>query len=118
MPEPTPISVPPGLQGLADHDPAVIDALRQLRVELEQRSGLDERTIELARLAALVALAAPAESFAAHVTRAVQVGVSQEELWGVLMAVAPLVGVPRLIAAVPEVASALDGAVRDERSGR
>jgi alkylhydroperoxidase/carboxymuconolactone decarboxylase family protein YurZ len=103
--EPTPIPVPDGLRGLP---PEAIDALRELRVGLEGLSGLDERSIELARLGALVALGAPAESIGAHVTRALAVGLSAEDVWGSVLAVAPLVGVPRLIGAVPAIRSALD----------
>jgi alkylhydroperoxidase/carboxymuconolactone decarboxylase family protein YurZ len=103
--EPTPIAVPEGLRGL---DPAAIAALRDLRVELERLSGLDERSIELARFGALVALGAPADSLRAHVERALAIGMSPEEVWGAVLAVAPLVGVPRLIGAVPAVRAALE----------
>jgi 4-carboxymuconolactone decarboxylase len=102
--EPTPIAVPDGLRGL---DPAAIAALRDVRVELERLGGLDERAIELARFGALIALGAPAESFTAHVTRARAIGMSPEEIWAAVLAVAPLVGVPRLIAAVPAIRAAL-----------
>jgi alkylhydroperoxidase/carboxymuconolactone decarboxylase family protein YurZ len=104
--EPTPIPVPDGLRGLP---PEAVDALRELRVALEGLSGLDERSIELARLGALVALGAPAESLGAHVTRALTIGVSAEDVWGSVLAVAPLVGVPRLIGAVPAIRAALEG---------
>lgn len=103
-PEPTPIPLPDALRGL---DPAAVAALRDARVELERLSGLDERSIELARLGALVALAAPEESLAAHVRRAREIGIPAEDVWGVLLAVATLVGVPRLIAAAPAIRSAL-----------
>ncbi len=106
MTEPTPIPVPDGLRGLP---PEAVDALRELRVALEGLSGLDERSIELARLGALVALGAPAESLGAHVTRALTIGVSAEDVWGSVLAVAPLVGVPRLIGAVPAIRAALEG---------
>jgi alkylhydroperoxidase/carboxymuconolactone decarboxylase family protein YurZ len=104
--DPTPIPVPDGLRGLPEE---AIDALRRMRLELEELSGLDERTIELTRIGALVALGAPADSIGAHVTRAVAGGISPEDIWGALLAVAPLVGVPRLIDAVPAVRAALDG---------
>jgi 4-carboxymuconolactone decarboxylase len=103
--EPTPIPVPDGLRGLP---PEAIAALRDLRVQLEGLSGLDERSIELARLGALVALGAPAESLGAHVTRALAIGVSAADVWGSVLAVAPLVGVPRLVAAVPAIRAALE----------
>lgn len=107
MDQPTPIVAPPALQGLIDHDAGAVAALREMREELERRSGLDERTIELARLGVLVALAAPEESMAAHVRRALQAGVSPDEIWGVVMAVAPLVGVPRIVATAPAITAAL-----------
>jgi 4-carboxymuconolactone decarboxylase len=103
--EPTPIPVPDGLRGLP---PEAIAALRDMRVQLEGLSGLDERSIELARLGALVALGAPAESLGAHVARALAIGVSPEDVWGSVLAVAPLVGVPRLVAAVPAIRAALE----------
>ena len=104
MADPTPIAVPPALQGL---DPEAVAALRDARVALERLSGLDERSIELVRFGALIALAAPAESIRAHVDRARAIGMSEEEVWGAVLAVATLVGVPRLIAAVPEIRAAL-----------
>jgi alkylhydroperoxidase/carboxymuconolactone decarboxylase family protein YurZ len=103
--EPTPIPVPDGLRGLP---PEAIDALREVRLELERLSGLDERAIELTRIGALVALGAPAESLGAHVSRALAAGVRAEEIWGSVLAVAPLVGVPRLIGAVPAIRAALE----------
>jgi alkylhydroperoxidase/carboxymuconolactone decarboxylase family protein YurZ len=98
--------VPDALRGL---DPDALAALRDARVELERLSGLDERTIELVRLATLVALAAPAEAIAAHVERGRAVGVSDDEVWGALLAIATLVGVPRLVGAVPAVRAAVEG---------
>jgi len=106
-PIPTPIPTPDALQGLVDFDPGAVDALRRMRVELENRGGLDERTLELVRLGALVALGAPPDSFLAHVRRARANGVPVAEIWGALLAVAPLVGVPRLMGAVPSVTAAL-----------
>jgi alkylhydroperoxidase/carboxymuconolactone decarboxylase family protein YurZ len=102
--EPSPIEVPDGLRGL---DPAAIAALRDARVALERISGLDERTIELVRMGALVALGAPAESLQAHVARALATGTTADEIWDALLAVATIVGVPRLIGAVPPIRSAL-----------
>jgi alkylhydroperoxidase/carboxymuconolactone decarboxylase family protein YurZ len=107
MDQPTPIVAPPALQGLIDHDAGAVAALRELREELERRSGLDERTIELTRLGVLIALGGPAESVAAHVRRAREIGLGVDEIWGVVMAVAPLVGVPRIVATAPAITAAL-----------
>src|SRR6516225_73922 len=104
MAEPTPIAVPPALQGL---DPEAVGALRDARVALERLSGLDERSIELVRFGALIALGAPPESVRAHVDRARSIGMSDDEVWGAALAVATLVGVPRLTAAVAGIRAAL-----------
>lgn len=107
MAEPTPITPPSALQGLIDHDAGAVDALRAMREELERRSGLDERTIELTRLAVMISIAAPDESVSAHVRRARTIGVTPDEIWGVVLAVAPLVGVPRIVATAPAITAAL-----------
>lgn len=111
--EPTPIDVPAGLRGLASHDPGVIDALRDMRLDLERRSPLDERTTELVRLGALVAMRAPEGSFTAHVTRLRRLGVPPADIWGAVLSVAPMVGVPPLIHAGPFVEAALAAADTD-----
>lgn len=98
------MGVPEGLKGL---DPAALDALRRARLALETLSGLDERTIELVRLGALAALGAPADSLRSHVERARAVGASDREILGALLSVATIIGVPRLVAAVPAVRDAL-----------
>lgn len=102
---PTPIPVPDGLRGL---EPAAIEALRDLRLTLERLSALDERSTELVRLGALVALGGPDESLRAHVSRARAGGVPADEIWGVVLAVAPLVGVPRLVGSIPAIRAALE----------
>ena len=118
MSEPTPIAVPAELESLADTIPGLISALRDARVAGEAGSSLDEREIELVRIATLVALGAPAASFRAHVTRALSAGASADEVWGSVAAIATLVGVPRLIASVPHIAAALEGhqASREDRT--
>lgn len=105
--EPTPIDVPPGLRGFAGHDPAVLEILRGMREALEARSTLDERTTELVRLGTLVAIGAPGDAIAVHVRRLLAQGTSAADVWSAVLAVAPLVGVPRLAAAGPAIETAL-----------
>lgn len=118
MSEPTPIAVPAELESLADTIPGLISALRDARVAGEAGSSLDEREIELVRIATLVALGAPAAAFRAHITRALSAGAAADEVWGSVAAIATLVGVPRLIASVPHIAAALEGhqASREDRT--
>jgi 4-carboxymuconolactone decarboxylase len=75
--------------------------------EFRESTGLDKRTFALVRLATLIALDAPPSSYARQVTTAVEAGVSSEEIVGVLYAVGPHVGGPRVVAAAPELMLAL-----------
>jgi alkylhydroperoxidase/carboxymuconolactone decarboxylase family protein YurZ len=73
-----------------------------------QRHGvrLDPRTEALVRLGALVALDAPPASFRCAVEEAQRVGARQEDLLATLLAVAGLVGTPRIVSAAPRIALA------------
>jgi 4-carboxymuconolactone decarboxylase len=74
-----------------------------------ERSGLDPRTHALVRLASLITLGAPTASFTWQVALAREAGASDDEISGVLVAVAPTAGMPRVVAAAPAVAEALAG---------
>lgn len=79
-----------------------------LREVDREYSGLDARTFSLVKIAALVALDAPPASYAWQIANALAEGASAEDIIGVLRAIAPQVGGPRLIAAAPEIMLALD----------
>lgn len=70
--------------------------------------GLDARDLALARVASLVAADAPVETFRWNVGDALEAGVSPDEVVGVLLAVAPLVGFARVATTAPKLALALD----------
>src|SRR3954452_16177633 len=70
--------------------------------------GLDAKTGALVRLAALLAIGAGTASCRSAVGRAYAAGATDEELVGVLVAVAPAVGAARLVAAAPCLALAID----------
>lgn len=59
------------------------------------------------RLAAYVALDASSQAYTLAVKAAVSSGASPDEMIGVLFAVAPAVGVARVVAAAPKLASAM-----------
>lgn len=80
---------------------AVEDALES------EGDGLGARGAALARIAALIALDAPPASYARQVADAQEAGVGAEEILGVLRAIAPQVGGPRVVAAAPEIMLAL-----------
>ncbi len=77
-------------------------------------SGLDARTFALVKLATLIALDAPPASYAWQIANAVEEGATAEDFLGVLKAVAPQVGGPRVIAAAPEIMLAMGLALDEE----
>ena len=72
-----------------------------------EATGLDARAFALAKIAALVALDAPPASYVWQVTNALANDVTPEDILGVLRAIAPQVGLPRVVAAAPEIMFAL-----------
>ena len=68
---------------------------------------LDEKSLALAQLAALVAVGGAVPSYAVAVDDAVNAGATADEVVDVLVGVLPAVGLPRVVAAAPRVALAL-----------
>jgi alkylhydroperoxidase/carboxymuconolactone decarboxylase family protein YurZ len=101
------------LSGIATGDVSVLDQMFGLREALQASTPLDKRTFALVKIAALIALDAPPASYAWQVTAALADGASPEEILGVLKAVAPQVGGPRVVAAAPEIMVALGLALPD-----
>ena len=69
--------------------------------------NVDQKTRALACIAAYVALGASAETYGRAVAAAVARGASPEEIIGVLYAVAPAVGIARVVTAAPRLAAAM-----------
>jgi alkylhydroperoxidase/carboxymuconolactone decarboxylase family protein YurZ len=95
------------LTGLSSGDLEVLETTVGLRDRNREGSGLDPRTFALVKIAALIALDAPPASYAWQVANAVGEGVTGEDFLGVLRAVAPQVGGPRVMAAAPEIMLAM-----------
>jgi alkylhydroperoxidase/carboxymuconolactone decarboxylase family protein YurZ len=95
------------LSGLSLGDVEVLGEVLELREGLQVNSGLDARTFALVKIAALVAVDAPPASYLWQVSNALDAGASPAEILGVLRAVAPQVGGPRVVAAAPEIMVAL-----------
>ena len=95
-------------EALADISAGRIDALAApLEPGAADDGVLDERTVALVKIAALIALDAPPASYAWQVAAAIEAGVSGEDIFGVLLAVVPQVGGPRAVAAAAEIMLAL-----------
>jgi 4-carboxymuconolactone decarboxylase len=95
------------LSGLSTGDVKLLENAMGLRNSLLEETGLDSRTFALVKIAALVAVDAPSASYAWQVANALEDGATPEEIVGVLRAVAPQVGGPRVVAAAPEIMVAL-----------
>lgn len=95
------------LSGLALGDMEVLGEALELRDSAQQNSGLDPRTFGLVKIAALVALDSPPASYLWQVSNALDAGASPEQILGVLRAIAPQVGGPKVISAAPEIMVAL-----------
>jgi 4-carboxymuconolactone decarboxylase len=95
------------LAGLALSDPELLLEGLEIRAQWQEKSGLDPRAFSLVKVAALVALDAPPSSYLWQVGNALDSGCTPEDLLGVLKAIAPQVGGPRVVAAAPEIMLAL-----------
>jgi alkylhydroperoxidase/carboxymuconolactone decarboxylase family protein YurZ len=71
-------------------------------------SSLDDNTLMLVRIAALVAVDAPAVSYLLNLDAASEIGIDAEQIRGVLAAVAPIVGTARVASATGKIVDALD----------
>lgn len=85
----------------------ILDKAVGLREVNREVSGLDSRTFALVKIAALIALDAPPASYAWQLGNALADGVTPEDILGVLRAIAPQVGGPKVVAAAPEIMVAL-----------
>jgi 4-carboxymuconolactone decarboxylase len=95
------------LKGLSAGEVEFLESAVGLREAQLERTGLDARTFALVKIAALIALDAPPASYAWQITNALEDGATPEDILGVLRAVAPQVGGPKVVAAAPEVMLAL-----------
>ena len=96
------------LRGLSTSDESTLSSLLEVQVENIEKSGLDARAHAFVRLGALVALDAAPASFIWQVNMALQSGLTKEEIVGVLVALAPTIGLAKVVSAAPELAFALD----------
>jgi alkylhydroperoxidase/carboxymuconolactone decarboxylase family protein YurZ len=100
------------IRGLAHGDTSTLESVG-LRLQNLQDSRLDPRSHALVKVAVLIAMDAPPASYMWQVSSALQQGVTADDLVGLLIAVAPQVGAPRIVAAAGEIAFAL-GIALDE----
>lgn len=84
---------------MAEEETPVVDALADITAVSLERSTLVPRELMLARIAALVSVDAPPASYLLNAGTVVDVGVTADDVQGTVIAVAPIVGTPRIVAA-------------------
>ena len=85
----------------------VLDLLEKMTKDSIDASGLDEQTLMLVRVAALVAVDAPPASYLINLGAAREVGLDEQRVRDVLVAVAPIVGTARVASALGKMVRAL-----------
>ena len=95
------------LRKLTMIDEGFVEDQAVLGLGLTGLSALDARTATLLRLGASVAIGAPEVCLEWSAGRALAAGATEEEIAEVLLAIVPVAGLARVVAAAPEVATAL-----------
>ena len=96
----------------------VLDLLKSMTAESIAVSGLDPDELMVVRLAALVAVDAPAASYLANLEAIDAVGIDADRIRGVLAAIAPIVGTARVASATVKIVEALDVEIEVAELGR
>ena len=92
-------------------DTPVLDTLADITAASVEHNSLAPRELMLARVAALIAVDAPPASYLANAGAAEDSGITADDLQGVMIAVAPVVGTARVVSAGGKILRALGFAI-------
>ena len=92
-------------------DNPVLDTLTDMTAASVDHNSLSPREFMISRLAAMVAVDAPPISYFVSASAIEQSGLTAEDIQGVMIAVAPVTGAPRVMAAGGHILRALGIAV-------
>jgi alkylhydroperoxidase/carboxymuconolactone decarboxylase family protein YurZ len=106
------------LRRLAIIDDRCVEDQAGLALGLGAGKDLDVKTAALVRVAALVAIGSPEVCLEWSATRALAAGATEDEVTGVLLAIAPVAGLGRVVSAVPGVAVAFGYDIETALEGR
>lgn len=96
------------LRNISENDETTIAELVAIRVEeAVEASNLDAKSFALVNLAALIATGGDDASYLLHVSAALDAGASVDEITAVLTAIAPNIGVFKMVTAADPLATAL-----------
>jgi hypothetical protein len=92
-------------------DTPVLDTISDITTASLEHRSVSPREFMLARLAALIAVDAPPASYLANAPASQEAGLTAEDIQGVMIAVAPVVGTPRVVSAGGQIMRALGFAI-------
>jgi 4-carboxymuconolactone decarboxylase len=95
------------LRRLAMIDEGFVEDQAGLGLGLARTAVLDPKTAALLQVAVAVAIGSPAVCLEWSAGRALAAGASEDEIADVLLAIAPVAGLGRAVAAAPDLATAL-----------
>jgi 4-carboxymuconolactone decarboxylase len=85
----------------------VLDLLGQMTAASLEATNLDAESTMLVRIAALAAVDAPPSSYLLNLGAAADIGIGEDEVRGVLAAIAPIIGTARIASATGNIVRAL-----------
>ena len=95
------------LRSLALNDERFVRSVLGMELNTVEASHLDSKTHALVRLGAMLAIDTAPSSYQSSVEAALAAGATVDEVVGAVIAVAPTVGLARVVSAAPELALAL-----------
>jgi 4-carboxymuconolactone decarboxylase len=95
------------LRSIALSDDRFVASVLGMAKDTVEASGLDPKTHAMVTLAALLAVDAAPSSYNACTELALASGASLDEIVGILIAIAPAIGLGRVVSAAPELGLAL-----------
>ena len=95
------------LRRLAMIDKSFVEAEVGLRLDLAGTSTLEPKTVALLQVGASVAMGSPGVSLEWSAARALAAGATEDQVADVLLAIAPVAGLDRVVAAAPYLGTAL-----------
>jgi 4-carboxymuconolactone decarboxylase len=95
------------LRSIALSDDRFVASVLGMGQDTIRASGLDPKTHAMVRLAALLSVNAAPSSYNACAELALASGASLDEIVGILIAIAPTIGLGRVVSAAPDLGLAL-----------
>jgi hypothetical protein len=103
-------------EGSMPESTPVLDTIMDLTAASLEHNSLPPRDLMLARMAALIASGAPPVSYLANAQAAEEGGISSDDIQGIMIAVAPIVGTARVVSAAGNIFRALGLAIAVDES--